>query len=294
MGGRYLIAFISNEKPYETKYGREFGKNSLYSILRNDRYIGVYTYNKGQENEIRIEDGAPRIIQQEVWQRAQRRIASRKRNAAYKAKHDYLLSGMLECGLCGSSLCGRSAGDNLYYYNCSKRDRTHTCNLPCVRADKIEKSVMVSLSKYLTPTEAQIAEMLAVVQDSFHNREDNVKLKQELLGVERKINNIIDSIADTDDKEARRSLLAKLPELKDRKQLLTDNLNRVPIVPTRDECEQFLRNFFDIYKKEPSEQKAILKRFVQRIVVRSDTQFDVIFCIPLVAGEGLEPTTSGL
>lgn len=35
-----------NQKGYETKIGKPFGKNSLFEILRNEKYKGTYTYNK--------------------------------------------------------------------------------------------------------------------------------------------------------------------------------------------------------------------------------------------------------
>ena len=35
-----------NERGYRTKRGNPFGKNSLYEILRNEKYVGTYIYNK--------------------------------------------------------------------------------------------------------------------------------------------------------------------------------------------------------------------------------------------------------
>ncbi len=92
------------------KRGRPLGKNSFYSILSNERYIGVYTWNKrkckllrkwagGALNPkvVRIEGAIPPIIDMETWERVQKRMSDRKRNAANKAKHEYLLSCLIEC-----------------------------------------------------------------------------------------------------------------------------------------------------------------------------------------------------
>jgi len=35
-----------NARGYKTKLGRKFGKNSIYEILRNEKYTGTYVYNK--------------------------------------------------------------------------------------------------------------------------------------------------------------------------------------------------------------------------------------------------------
>ena len=60
---------------YKTKRGKMFGKNSLYEILSNEKYAGVFVFNKaaaradGKRNNhaqkdsyIRIEGGCPAII----------------------------------------------------------------------------------------------------------------------------------------------------------------------------------------------------------------------------------------
>lgn len=73
-----------NEKGIRTRTGKLFGKNSLYSILTNEKYIGVYVYNRavskdsrGKRNNhrskpddqiIRIENGIPAIVTREEFQ----------------------------------------------------------------------------------------------------------------------------------------------------------------------------------------------------------------------------------
>jgi len=38
-----------NRKGYKTKTGNVFGKNSLFSILKNEKYCGTYIYNKSEK-----------------------------------------------------------------------------------------------------------------------------------------------------------------------------------------------------------------------------------------------------
>ncbi len=65
-----------------TKAGKPFGKGSISSILRNERYTGVYIFNrmssrniddkrnshmyKAEEEMVRIEGGMPQIMQPPV------------------------------------------------------------------------------------------------------------------------------------------------------------------------------------------------------------------------------------
>ena len=74
-------------KDIRGKRGRPLGKNSLPCILHNERYIGVYTWNKkqvklfrkwagGKPNPavIRLEDAIPAIIDMNTWERVQKII----------------------------------------------------------------------------------------------------------------------------------------------------------------------------------------------------------------------------
>lgn len=114
-----------NRRGFKTKRGCDFGKNSLYEILRNERYAGTYVYNKSvsvgadgrwnrhqtrnEDEIIRIEGGIPAIISKEDFQKVQQKMAERKhKSAILKAKQEYLLSGKIKCGECGSTYAGNS------------------------------------------------------------------------------------------------------------------------------------------------------------------------------------------
>lgn len=69
------------EKGYRTKRGGQFGKNSLHDLLRNKKYIGIYTFgrvaggrargarnnHKQNDDMIEIPGGIPAIVSQELW-----------------------------------------------------------------------------------------------------------------------------------------------------------------------------------------------------------------------------------
>ena len=157
-----------NGKGFRTKRGVEFGKNSLYEILRNEKYCGVYTYNisvaknadgkfnrhrkKSEEDIIRVENGVPEITSKEDFEKVQQKMAERKRKtAAYKAKQEYLLSGKLVCGECGCTYAGNSRKANathpLYVsYRCTKKNGQIRCKNPEVRRDSIEGYLLKMLA----------------------------------------------------------------------------------------------------------------------------------------------------
>lgn len=120
--GYFHIIKQLNENGMKTKLGKPFGKNSLHDILRNEKYCGVYIYNRTQaktdnkrnnhksksnEDIIRIENGVPAIVSKEMFERVQE-IMNRRTNKTptSAAKEIYLLSDKIYCGECGAVYCG--------------------------------------------------------------------------------------------------------------------------------------------------------------------------------------------
>lgn len=129
-----------NANHYYTKNGNSFKRNSLYSILTNEKYSGVYVYNKSSskdmfgkrnthlykddEDIIKIPNGCPQIVDSDTFNKVQERIAENKHIAGYYlAKRKYLFTGLIFCGYCGRRMTGnrRYSGRNkslLVTYRC--------------------------------------------------------------------------------------------------------------------------------------------------------------------------------
>ena len=163
---KFIISYL-NEKGYRTKPGKPFGTNSLSTILRNERYIGVYIYNKippkkgGKRNShavnpdaIRIEGAVPRIIDQETWDKVQTRLHDHKQNASNKAKVEYLLKGKLFCGYCHSAMIGSCSKRDYHYYICSGKQRLKNCEKKPIKMETIE-NIAVDYIKNLLKSETQ-------------------------------------------------------------------------------------------------------------------------------------------
>ena len=86
-----------NNLGYKTKRGNKFGKNSLHGILNNEKYTGVYVFNKTQRRRcrwkknghkqksddeiIKVEGGMPAIINKEIFAQAQGDDSKKKENS---------------------------------------------------------------------------------------------------------------------------------------------------------------------------------------------------------------------
>lgn len=156
--GYGMICDHLNLKGYKTKIGKTFGKNSIYEILRNEKYIGRYTYNKRQSKKngnhkfksddqiTRIDDAMPRIISDELWNNVQFKLNSNIK-PRMNAQRVYLLTGKLECGKCGCAYVGSSyfrsrQGKKYYNYQCVSKSMHSGCDNKPLRADYIEQYVM--------------------------------------------------------------------------------------------------------------------------------------------------------
>ena len=131
-----------NELGYKTVRGNQFNKNSLRTMLKNDKYIGVYRFM-----DVVVEGGVPAIISRELFDKVQAMLQHNySARARTKAKEDYLLTAKLFCGHCGSAMVGESgtskSGKLHYYYKCVDRKRNKTCTKKVEKKDWLEELVV--------------------------------------------------------------------------------------------------------------------------------------------------------
>ena len=123
------IIEVLNSEDYKTKTGHSFGKNSIADILRNEKYIGRYVFNKRlkkgsnrqykPDDEITRIDGAlPAIISTGTWDKVQQILGGRKRMPRQGGKRTYILTGKIVCGECGAAYVGGRGDKRYYQYQC--------------------------------------------------------------------------------------------------------------------------------------------------------------------------------
>lgn len=142
-----------NEMGLRTLRGGSFTKNSLHSILKNEKYRGVYN-SHGKH----IEGGVPRIIEDSLFYKVQEMLKVNKRTPAKTwTRADYILSDKLFCGKCGAPMFGESGtsktGARHNYYICSNKKRFRTCDKKAVRQADIEGLVIKAICDLLCDKE---------------------------------------------------------------------------------------------------------------------------------------------
>lgn len=196
MSATQIIAYC-NERGYKTARGNAFNKNSLRTILRNEKYIGTYKLM-----DIVIPDGMPAIIDKPLFEKVQAMLKHNgKARAKAKAHENYLLTTKLFCGHCGSPMVGESGtsktGQVHYYYKCTKAKREHACKKKSERKDWIEKLVVrYTVQNVLTDENiALIAKRaMEIIEKESADTTYLDGLNAELKDVQKKIKNLVSAI----------------------------------------------------------------------------------------------------
>lgn len=176
------IIDLLNERGYKTKRnGNNFQKNSLFEILGNKKYIGVFEYGKfitqivGRRKKfipappdeiVTIENGCPAIVEKSLFERVQKMREEHRHTANPRAEVDYILRGKLRCAKCGGAYVGssmKSHGTKCFYYVCSGKKNGKTCDNRNIKKEVIESAVINEIKKrYLSD------EGIAWVTDLIH------------------------------------------------------------------------------------------------------------------------------
>ena len=256
-----------NKRGIKTSKGKPFSKNSLRTILRNERYKGIYLHG-----DIRIPDGMPRIISDELFDEVQRAISDPPRGHRPPLE-DYLLSGKLFCGHCKDSMIGMSGssktGKTFRYYRCSSSPRK--CDKKNVRKDHIELLVMESIQGLIT--DEVIEDVIkAVIRINEQDQESSelIRLRHEIKDTEGKIERMLDQI---EEGNAPPRAIARVSQREEelkvlQRQLTIEQAKQVYIDPVH--VRNFLRSMRDGDIKNMAYKKMLINVFVDKIYLYDD------------------------
>lgn len=253
-----------NGRGIRTKRGNTWNKNSFHRILSNDTYIGVYSYSG-----IRKENGVPAIITKEVFYAAQERLKTKPNPVGrHRMNSDYLLTGKLFCGHCGSPMVGISGtsrtGDKHYYYSCQKHRLEKSCNKKNIQRDYLERRVVEQIKESLM--DDHVIEWLLDGYEEFSQKARSESLlatyEQELEEVKKSLKNIMRAIEQgifTDTTKER------LEELEQERRTLEENIcmEKSMLVDTPREHIQF---WLESWRNGDTEDRKTLERMIDTFV----------------------------
>ena len=125
-----------NSRGIRTREGKPWAATSIHRILENPLYYGALTYNKRRgigktskprpkEEHILVEGVFAPIISKDQFLEVQKIIMEQRKIPPSSKHSQYLLTGLLECQLCGTKMYGytyadsRKKGRVYQYYRCN-------------------------------------------------------------------------------------------------------------------------------------------------------------------------------
>lgn len=137
-----------NARGIRNRDGNAWQRTTFDKMLRNEQYVGVYKFSG-----IRIENGIPAILDRETFEEVQRILTTKKHPRGRRRNvEDYMLTGKLFCGMCGSQMvgvCGTSRnGERHYYYLCQGK-HNHRCGKRNERKEELEARVTAALKRMI-------------------------------------------------------------------------------------------------------------------------------------------------
>ena len=187
------IARSLNEKGVK-KRGNIFQATSVYTILRQEKYTGIYRIHGMSFNNI-----YPQIVPLEIYEIVKARIDANKYGKHPPDNVEYFLKGKIYCGYCGkkmTSFTGTSkSGKISRYYKCHK---TSTCEQSkTIRKEILEQVVTQALNNLLC-SEVNFTLLIEKVTDLRNGKlHDMTALKiaeKELEAVEKSLSNLLVAI----------------------------------------------------------------------------------------------------
>ena len=259
----------------KTAAGVDLAPKTVYKILRNEKYTGLYRYG-----EISIPGFHERLISDELFEEVQKML---QKNAKHKSKRerkenvDYMLTGKLYCGKCKSTMRGESGtgrhGEVHHYYKCSgRRDKKTDCDLKPIRKDDLEAAVIkITQQDVLTD---EMIDMLTArimeIQDSGAKDPALRAMETNIREAEKGIKNIMNAIEMGIITPTTKGRLMELEAERDRLGIEIAKVKAKKTSYTPDEVRFYLESFRDGDAENHDFCVELVNVFVKRIYVYDD------------------------
>ena len=298
-----------NENGYRTKTvvtkdgtnrgGNFWSHTTLHRLLTNPSYIGKREINKDNrhldpselpENERYrlVKSQWPGIISETLFGEVQQLLEANTFNAR-KYVHQYRLTGLIHCRICGEKLFGKSGrgkGGKYFYYGHMRKFRTtepgkhqERCPQENIPAIQVEELVVQRL-KVLSRDKSLLTEILKANGSQREGRIEQLNSlvsskEQERRRIEKQVDGIVVGMSEAGE-SSRKLLTKKLDELISLKDsveneignLKQEKANAATAIIDLSEAQKVIRDFQKNFDSRPlSEQKEILKDVMKRIVV---------------------------
>ena len=271
-----------------TNRGRRWQKNIVHYLLTNEAYTGTAVWGLKSKDEkgaepVRVENAWPALVSRETFNLVQQGLHERAPTVARPGTvgSQYLLSGLLRCGVCGKPYSAQGAKSGQFaYYVCGSlfREGAGACTARYLNAARVEDLVIEKVRERIL-TEETITELVTLVAEEIDNiaGEMNGRLtaiNSELSDVETRLENLYQAL---ETKQLPLEVLSpRILSLKSRQDQLTAAREeaegqleqRRAELPTSREIKGYVADFRALFQEGTfPERKALIRNFVKGIEI---------------------------
>lgn len=258
-------------------YNKPFVANTVYNILKNERYSGIYRHNGEIYNNI-----YPQIVPTEIFNKVRAKIES-NHYGKNSVQVVYLLKHKIKCGYCGQSIVAESCKTNgktkHYYYKCrGRKARINDCKKIPIRKEALEKMVLDSIIDELNKpaiVNSIVSNLMAIQEQQLQANSVMNLLTREKRSIDKSIQNIMSAI---ENGGTTNTVMKRLRELENRqeevdRQILVERSKTAVRLKETDIREFYLRAL----QLEPQ----MLINYLVKEIVLFDDKVQIIFNNPL-------------
>jgi site-specific DNA recombinase len=307
--GYKAITSKMNKIGYKTKRGNDFSVGSIKDILTNPVYIGKIRYNVRRDwsekrrrninpNPIIVDGIHQAIIEEDLWDKVQAILRSKKGKPSRIYDGEYPLTGILKCPKCGAGMVimrttntlADGSKRRLVYYACGawKNKGTAVCNSNAIRVDKANDYVFSKIAELLS-NKRMIKGIVENVNKERHNKinpakKELEKIDKELEKIDKKKRKLFegyeeDLISKEEFKQRKEELNIIAQNLQEEKQpllvTLSDDVSEaVPYEFIKDILENFSKVLMENTSRE--QKKKLLHMIISEITINELREVDSI------------------
>ncbi|MCC6568574.1 MAG: recombinase family protein [Anaerolineales bacterium] len=286
--------------------GRRWGYSTVQAILKQPAYTGKTHYNRTRvcheaigrakkhgrglkrtavhqprPKEEWIPMKVPALISEEMWQKAQERLAM---NLKFSSRNNttrfYLLHSLLVCDVCGRTLAGRSVAGTTVYY-CGNYGKNRSPDVP-IHTRAISSSVIEPLIWQAVRQLLQNPTLLADAWESesqtdSHAPEERDRLQSRLKALERQWQRLLDLFQD--EKMEKAELSKRKEQLDQERQSIQTRLQQFNRLAQQERMRQTMLEDFATFCQQvmtnldnptPQLKQEVIRLLIDHVIVGKD------------------------
>ncbi len=231
---------------------------------------------------VKVENAWPAITDRDTFDKVGVTLKSRGPRIIHPRRtvSDYLLSGLMKCGVCGKPMSGHSAkSGRFFYYRCTNDSKqgAEECRGHFIPKSKIENFIIDKIRNCIL-TDENLTELVRLTNEDLETSVGSDKqqlqlIQKQIVDVDSRLENLYDALEtkafSSEELAPRiRIMQSKKNELITKRTGIQSSLQSKPAMPVFYDIQEYVSDLKSLLAASPIvEQRAFLKLFVDSIKV---------------------------